>query len=308
MIGNKEGMLQALEAVARELEQHPDYRVIRRLMPKTAYAEPDGRPLMKGIVIDTETTGINHDADKLIELGMVAFEFDPETGQAYRILESYSAFDDPGMPIPPESTEIHGITDDMVAGQVIDAGRIGQLLDGAAIVIAHNAAFDRPFLEARLPLFETTPWACSLAQLNWAAEGLGSQKLDYIAYRLGFFYEAHRAEADCLALLEILQHRLPISGVTGLKRLLDGYRLKNVRIWARGSRFDTKDLLKQRAYRWDADEKCWHKTVADSELEAEVAWLKAAVYGGKSVTLDVETFDACCRFSRRPGRIASEAI
>ncbi|HJV74721.1 MAG TPA: 3'-5' exonuclease [Noviherbaspirillum sp.] len=308
MSGNQSGQAQAMEAMACELEQHPDYRVIRRFAPRTVYVQPDGRPLRKGIVVDTETTGTSHDEDKVIELGMVAFEFDPQTGQVYRIVDSYNGFDDPGMPIPPESTAVHSITDDMVTGQALDAGRVAELLDGAAIVIAHNALFDRPFLEARLPQFANVPWACSLAQLNWSAEGLGSHKLDYIAYQFGFFYEAHRAEADCLALLEILRRQLPASGITGLKRLLDEYLMKNYRVWARGSRFDTKDLLKQHFYRWEADEKCWHKTVGEPVLSAEVEWLKAAVYGGRSVTLDVEVFDAYSRFSKRPGRVVSQTI
>ncbi len=296
------------EAMARELEAHPDYRVLRRFLPKTAYAMPDGRTLLKGIVVDTETTGTSHNTDRVVELGMVAFEFDQETGQVYRILDSYNSFDDPGMPIPPATTKIHGITDEMVAGKAIDEARVAQVLDGAAIVIAHNAQFDRPFLEARLPLFENVPWACSLVQVNWTEEGLGSQKLDYIAYQFGFFYEAHRAEADCLALLEALQHSLPISGVKGLKRLLDEYQSTDYRVWARGSGFNTKDMLKERAYRWDADEKCWHKTVENAALRSEVEWLKAAVYGGQSVMLDFEVFDAYCRFSRRPGRIVAKPI
>lgn len=308
MSGDHLGQAQAMEAIACELERHPDYRVIRRFVPRTVYAQPDGRPLMKGVVVDTETTGTSHGEDKVIELGMVAFEFDALTGQVYRVLDSYNAFDDPGMPIPPEATAVHGITDDMVAGQALDAGRIAQLLEGAAIVVAHNASFDRPFLEARLPQFEHVPWACSLTQLNWTAEGLGSHKLDYIAYQYGFFHEAHRAEADCLALLEILRRKLPASGITGLRRLLDEYQVKHYRIWARGSRFDTRDVLKQRLYRWDASEKCWHKTVEGPVLPAEVEWLKAAVYGGKSVTLDVEVFDAYCRFSKRTGRVVSQPI
>lgn len=108
--------------------------------------------------------------------------------------------------------------------------------------------------------------------------------------------------------MEILRHTLPASGVIGLKRLLDEYQVKHYRVWARGSRFDTKDLLKQRSYRWEANEKCWHKTVGEQALQLEIEWLKAAVYGGKPVTLDVEVLDAYCRFSKRPGRVISQPI
>jgi DNA polymerase III subunit epsilon len=76
-----------------------------------------------------------------------------------------SALEDPGRPIPPESTAIHGITDDMVKGQRFDDAAVASLLDGVALVIAHNATFDRPFLEARFPLFEHLHWGCSIRDI-----------------------------------------------------------------------------------------------------------------------------------------------
>jgi DNA polymerase-3 subunit epsilon len=78
------------------------------------------------------------------------------------------------------------------------------LVDGAALVIAHNSRFDRSFLEQRFPIFENLPWGCSFAQVNCVAEGLGVQKLHYIAFQFGFFFDALRAEADCMALLNRL--------------------------------------------------------------------------------------------------------
>ena len=45
------------EALAQQLETHPRYRVLRKLVPQPAFATPDGRPLAKGVIVDTETTG-----------------------------------------------------------------------------------------------------------------------------------------------------------------------------------------------------------------------------------------------------------
>lgn len=297
-----------LDHLAQQLSGHPDYRLVRRLAPRTHYAQPDGRLLLKGIIVDTETTGMRPGQDKIIELGMVAFEFEPQSGQAFRILESYNALEDPGIPIPTEATDIHGITDDMVAGKKFDDATVARLADGASIVIAHNAGFDRPFLESRFPFFETFPWGCSHIQINWKDEGLASQKLEYIAYRMGFFYEAHRAEADCLALLEALQGTLPKSGSKPLKSILAQYLDNDCRVWARGSRFDTKDMLKERLYKWDAEEKCWYKTVTERQLEAECDWLKQAIYGGRPASIEYEVLDAYSRFSRRGGRKVKQAI
>jgi DNA polymerase-3 subunit epsilon len=300
---------QDVEAIAKRLDAHPNYRVLRRLAPRTSFAEPDGRALARGVIVDTETTGFNQDTDKIIEIGIVVFEYDPATGQAYRVLDTYGCLEDPGMPITPEITEITGITNEMVAGQRIDDARVAALVEGASLVIAHNAKFDRPFLEGRFPVFESLPWGCSFAQVDWVGEGLGARKLDYIAFQFGFFFGAHRAETDCLALLEILQQRLPKSATLVLKSLLDQLPQKDWTVYALNSPFETKDVLKSRMYQWDAPRKSWHRTVTGTEeITSEVAWLKETIYKGRSVTLDFEVRDALLRYSRRPGKKTTKAI
>lgn len=296
------------ERLAQHLESHADYRILRRLAERRCYAEPDGRPLACGVVVDTETTGLSLEVDAIIEFAMVVFEFDRESGQVYRILHILDELEDPGRPIPPASTAVHGITDDMVAGKRIDDARVAALLDGVELVIAHNARFDRPFLEARLPVFETLPWACSLQQVSWAEESMASAKLEYLAYRLGFFFEAHRAQADCLALLELLQKPLPVSGRLGLACMLEQAHVRDFRVYALRAPFDSKDMLKARSYRWDGERRCWHRTLAGELMAEEIAWLKAHVYGGRATSLDFEAMDALCRFSLRPGKVFSRDI
>lgn len=291
------------ESLALQLTTNPNYRVLRRLLPCQSFAVPDGRPLLKGVIVDTETTGLNQDADKIIEIGVVIFEYDPETGQAYRVLDTYGGLEDPGFPITPEITEITHITNEMVAGKRIDDALVNSLVDGASLVIAHNSGFDRPFLEQRLPVFETLPWGCSLSQIDWNSEGIGARKLDYIAFQFGFFFEAHRAEADCMALLHILQQALPKSRVKVMKALLDQLPQKDWTVYALNSAFDTKDLLKARAYQWDAGRKTWHRTLTGTEaITNEVAWLKETIYGGRGVKLEFEVKDAPLRYSKRPGK------
>ena len=297
------------EHLARQLEEHPDYRVLRRLAPRSEYALPDGRPKVKGVIVDTETTGLDQATDKIIEIGLVAFEYDPETGQAFRILDTYASLEDPGMPIPEETTDVTGITDEMVAGKRIDDGKVEELLKDAVLVVAHNARFDRPFLEQRLPIFETLPWGCSFAQIDWRGEGVGSAKLDYIANQYGFFFDAHRADTDCLALLEILQRPLPKSSVIALKRLADRLQEKDWCVYALNSKFETKDLLKARSYQWNPERKTWHRTVSGTEaITGEVAWLKETIYGGRAVKLEFEVRDALSRYSKRPGKTVFKDI
>lgn len=289
-----------LEQLASTLSADPDYKVLRRLKPRKDLAPVPANPLARGVVIDTETTGLDADTGKIIEIGLVAFDYDPVAGQPIRVTGSYGGLEDPGHPLSPEITEITGITDTMVAGQRIDDNRVTALVAKANIVIAHNADFDRPFLENRFPVFSTLPWGCSLSDIDWIAEKLGSRKLDYIAYQMGFFFGAHRAEEDCQALLEILARPLPVSGSPGLKPLLDRLPEVTYTVYAINSPFATKDALKARKYRWDAEGKVWYRTVAGADaFNDEIAWLKANVYGGRSARIQVEERDSKVRFSRQ---------
>jgi DNA polymerase III subunit epsilon len=295
------------EAAAALLAAHPDYRVIRRLAIRETYGPPAQEATAHAVVVDTETTG-RFDGDAMIEIAVLRFEYEVASGRVVRIVDTYSGLEDPGFPIPPESTEIHGITDAMVSGQRIDDERVAAVVADATLVIAHNAAFDRPFLERRLPVFESLPFACSHAQIPWSQEAIRGTKLEYLGFLYGFFYDAHRSEIDCRALLEILSRPLPVSGVTGLRRLVEAAAEPLLRLWATGSAFETKDLLRERGYRWDAPARCWSRLVSKDAAKAESEWLKAEVYRGRPAQIDVEVLDARVRFSHRSGPRKAKVI
>jgi DNA polymerase-3 subunit epsilon len=294
------------EELARLLESHPDYRVLRRLVPRTDFGIAPLGPVGRVVILDTETTGLESKADKIIELALLVVEVDTATGAALRVAEVYEAFDDPGRPIPPDVSELTGITDVMVKGQKLDEAHVAALVKDAQLVVAHNARFDRPFVEARLPGFAGLPWACSIADIDWAAEGRGSSRLEYLAMKYGWFYDGHRAAADCHALLAVINAPLPLSGTTGLARLLQAARATSFRVFADNAPFAAKDLLKNRGYRWDPERRVWHGEVGDeAALDDERAWLKANVYGGRSSTIHIENQDARVRYSARIGRRTS---
>ena len=92
------------------------------------------------------------------------------------------------------------------------------------------------------------------------------------------------------------------AGETALKRLLESAREPSLRVWALGSPFESKDVLKARGYRWEADRKVWYRDVGAVERESECTWLKESVYGGSGAGVEVETFDARVRYSEREGR------
>jgi DNA polymerase-3 subunit epsilon len=272
-----------LEQMARSLVESGDYRVTSRLGPLTEYHPPDDAPKLVAAVVDVETTGTNPDTDKIIELGICLFEYDRQTGRIYKVLGSWEWLEHPGFSIPPEITKITGITDTMVAGHRIDDRAIDDLLGRVVLVIAHNADFDRRFLEKRLPAFAAKHWACSRSDIDWKAEGIRSSALEFVAYSLGFFHDGHRAASDCRATLHALAQPLPGTERLALQALLEQARLPTWRLWARDAAIEKKDVLKARGYAWSPGKfgrpKCWYRDVTDAEKAAEVSWLGANVMG-----------------------------
>lgn len=280
-----------------------NFRVIRPLEIRSVYCtDRPPEKLITVAILDTETTGTNQSRDKIIELGIVFVEVCPATGKAYRVTRVFDELEDPGMPIPPESTRVHHITDEMVAGKRINDVEVEALLANVALVVAHNAGFDRVFVEERFPVFATKAWACSFRQIPWSDEGISSGKLEFLAYNSGFHFTGHRASTDCHALLEVLQKPLPSSGNLAMQTLLKNARLTEIKVSALGSPFDSKNALKERSYRWNADKKVWAKEILQDNLDDEVTWLSEAVYAGKAFKLEFERMTAMNRYSNRPGK------
>ena len=292
-----------LQEAAARIDAHDDYRVLRRIPPSTEWqlvsASGQNR---SGLFVDVETTGLDTETDEIIEVALLPFDYDPSTGDVIAVHEDQALDElrDPGIPIPPDSSQVHGITDAAVKGKAVDDMRLNALVAEADLIIAHNAAFDRPMLERIWPCFADKPWACSFADIDWRAEGFGAGKLDYVLMQQGWFYDGHRALSDCLAGLFLLNLALPVSGTRGMSVLLDSARKQRFAIRAVGAPFDFKDDLRKRGYRWDPGdgdrEKAWWIIVDDAEVE--LLWLKENVFG-REVRLPLKTVTALERFSSR---------
>ena len=301
------------DEMADKLSAHPDFKVKRRLVPILDFGPGSGAATKRVLILDTETTGLDWRAENIIELAMLSVAVDMQTGQPVGVVEVYEDFEDPGRPIPPEIVKLTGITSQDVKGQKLNEAKIIDMVQRADLIVAHNAGFDRPFVENRLEVFEHKAWACSFAGINWKAQGLGSAKLEFLCSELGWFYDAHRAQVDCHALLRVLSAPLKAQPddmpSTGLQQLFKSAEQARTVVKAFGSPFETKDKLKARGYRWDAEAKVWSTAVKSVEaLEAEADWLKSQVYGGRAARIGLETQDALVQFSSRSGKSGDRVL
>jgi DNA polymerase III subunit epsilon len=291
----------SLTAMAEALSKSAEYRVLRRLVPRTTCASTVDPDMKTGVLLDVETTGLDPRKDDVIELGMVKFDYLPG-GRIAGLREVFTSFNEPTVPISTEITALTGITNEMVAGHRIDDAAVATFIEDAVIVIAHNASFDRKFAERYWPVFERKGWGCSATEIEWRKHGFEGSRLGYLLNGTGFFHQAHRAVDDCHALLEILAFELPTTETPALSVLLEQARRKTMRVWAEQLPFDLKDSLKRRGYRWsdgsDGRPRSWYIDLDEATIEDEVAFLKAEIYL-RDVEPRLQTLTAFTRFSAR---------
>jgi DNA polymerase-3 subunit epsilon len=290
-----------LETMAATLAQSPDFRVLRRFVGKTHYADEDwnfGDPARTrlALYIDTETTDLDREACAILEFAAVQFSYDAENGQVLSIVDEYQGFEESARAISAEAQSKHGITAEMVKGQELDEGRIRGMLAKSAIVIAHNASFDRPVVERRLVDFETVPFACSFRDVPWDLFGCDNAKLSTIlATTCREFYEAHHALDDCRVGVHVLASSW-VEDTSAMSYLLDNARRPTVRVWANGSPFDSKEMLKARGYKWAGGVKKWYRDMRQDDAQDEANWLVANA-GVRAPT--ATAFDAKDKYSMR---------
>jgi len=298
-----------LEAMAQELEAQGDFRVLRRLKPLLTWPGTASGAITRVVVLDTETTGLDQSREQIIELALLRVDIDNASGLPVGDVQVYDGLEDPGRSIPPEVVALTGIRDADVKGQVLDAARVAELLTGVDLVIAHNAGFDRPFVEKRFAQFAELNWACSFADIDWKALGRGSAKLESLAQANGWFYDAHRAEMDCHALLAVLARRLPDESHTGLAHLLQAGSQPSYTLQATQAPFEAKDKLKGRGYRWNAEQRVWQTRLgSDAQRTAECDWLRQEVYGQRHAMVQIEAQDGRVRYSSRAGLLTQQPL
>ena len=159
------------------------------------------RPL---IVFDIEATGISPRADRIIELAAIRVEPDGNEVKGYWLLN-------PGIPIPVETTAIHGITDEIVREQPTFKEKAFEILDffGNADLAGFNAGrFDIPMLSEEFAR-AGIPFDAASRRLLDAQRIFHAREPRDLAAALHFYCErahedAHGAEADVRATLDVL--------------------------------------------------------------------------------------------------------
>lgn len=148
------------------------------------------------VVLDTETTGLSFKTSELIEVAAARIS-------GREIVDRFQTFVRPHHPIPAEITQLTGISDEDVAGAPRAKQVIAELSEfvGGMPVLAHNASFDRHFIEDEAGAPEVSEnWIDTLALSRIALPRLSTHSLAQMAAAFGCSGVSHRAMADVEAL------------------------------------------------------------------------------------------------------------
>lgn len=179
------------------------------------------------VVLDLETTGTAPHCADITEVGAARFRRGERVGMFTTLVKA-------GRPVPPVVTALTGITDGMLdAAPAID-DVLPPLLDfvTGAVIVGHNVAFDRAFLDAALgrsgcaPLGHTFLDTLALSRALLADDEVPNHQLATLAdYLRSEHRPRHRALADALATADVLHALIEraatfgaydLAGLTGL--------------------------------------------------------------------------------------------
>lgn len=173
------------------------------------------------VVIDTETTGMSHDEDRVVEIAAVRLVFN---GEKYDVDSVRHCVVDPERPIPAGASAVHHLTD----ADVVDARKLTEALEYIGVkpgdvIAAHNAEFDRGFL----PALKDHDWVCTWKVSQKLLPESPSYGNQVLRYHLGIDVEAdegrgnfpHSAGYDARTTAKIMLRLLDLSSVEEMIRI-----------------------------------------------------------------------------------------
>ena len=229
--------------------------------------------------IDVETTGLKKEEDEIIEIALRLLKIDKATGSILSIEKSYESFNDSNSILDPKITLITGITKEMIKDKKIDWTIVGEIFDNSDLIVAHNARFDRGFLDRYLATSKEKIWACSHRDIDWLERGFVKNSLELLSIWHGFYYDSHRAMNDVDALIHLVIHPSYIENKP-LIELIENAKKIHYKVIAVNSPFETKDILRSNYYRWNPKIRAWWKLIDEETVDDERKWLTDNVYNG----------------------------
>jgi len=197
-----------------------------------------------------------------------------DVGRIVAAESARSGLVDPGHPLTAEIVELTGLSDEDLAGRSIDDDQVADILASCDGAVAFNANFDRPHVEKLIGRHVPVPWGCTMADIPWRKLGFEPGPQGYLLNQAGYYMRStHRAKADVLALIQLLDH-VCADGATVMAKTLAAMDASAWRFEAKQAPYGYKDDLREQRYRWAWGRlhNLWTKHVRPASYQDEVDW------------------------------------
>lgn len=215
---------------------------------------------------DVETTGLDPKIDRVVEVGASLY-----CTEHRRILRSFCVLlGDDTVRMSPEISKINLITNSMLDNHAFKPKESLEVLNDAFIyqadyLCAHNAPFDRSFLEAEFLRFGMEllekPWIDTCVDLPYP-DSIKTRKLTHLASEHGFLNPfPHTALSDTLTCQRIFS-------MYSLEEIFKRAQSPNITIRALVD-YGNREKASKRGYRWNPEQKRWLKQIKQFDLDKE---------------------------------------
>jgi DNA polymerase III subunit epsilon len=219
---------------------------------------------------DFETTGLDRNADRVIEVGAVLY-----STTLAQTLESAAFLVQTDVAITKEITELTGIRKAMVdkfgLGSKSALTKLLNMVEDAEALVGQNVVeFDVPFLESWCIRENETLPSRLIIDTTIDLPDTTSKHLGYMAADAGFLNPfPHRALSDCLTVLKLISLHDGKQKPTTFDDIVTRAKSPRVTIAANVTR-EQNQLARKRGYRWaPAPRNIWYKNLKELDLEKE---------------------------------------
>lgn len=217
---------------------------------------------MKNIlIIDTETTGLDTENGQVLEIAAIFYNIETRCiiSQVSTLLY---AEENPAFAI--NKIKVEACKETVPQIQIDALSLVKQMMMDCDALVAHNAAFDKKWIETIAllqPISRIKKWICTKNDVTWPVRKGTPLNLIQICVDLAVpIVDAHRALSDCTLLVGALNK------IDDLQAFLDESAKGKVTVFARLD-YDHRQLAKDYGFHWDNLRKVWFARLAEEKIQ-----------------------------------------